>query len=89
MKHLIPSDIYKDYSYLVGKEIKMMLKESFDSNLYGNVWLPAKVVAEYPKFIMVEILPHINPNNSFGMSKPYQMGINKTRLFFHEVEIKY
>ena len=59
-----------------------------DDSLFTKFWMPAKVIADYEKFFIVEILPHLNPYRNFGKSKPYRMGINKTRLYFGEVKIK-
>jgi len=88
MEMKIKSLEYKHYG-LTGKEIDIKFNNSFDNFLYHDLWLPAKVVAEYPKFLIVEILPHINLNQSMGISKPYQVGVNKMRIHFGEVEIRY
>lgn len=79
---------HKDYHYQGGELIKVKLNDSFDNYLYHDVWLPAEVVAEYPKFIIVEILPHVNPNQHLGESHPYKIGINKLSIHFGDVNIK-
>ena len=81
------SAVYPYYG-LAGKYIKVKLKQSWDTATYNNVWLPCYVVSEYPKFIRVEVQPHINPNDSFGESKPYMMSISKAAITFNEVNIK-
>lgn len=85
MEMKISSPSFKCYN-ITGKEIDIKLNE-YDP-LYNNVWLPAKVVDEYPKFLIVEILPHLNVNEHVGISKPYRLGINKMSINFKEVEIR-
>ena len=78
------NQIYKNYN-LVSKRINIKFKDCFDNVLYKGFWVPAIVLAEYPKFFIVEILEHINPNENFGFSHPYKLGINKSKLVFGEV----
>lgn len=58
------------------------------SELIKNVWLPAKILAEYEYFFLVEILPHRNPILSYGFSKPYRMTLNKFALTINEVKVR-
>lgn len=78
---------YKTYN-LTGKAIRIKLNNAWDHFLYHDVWLPAHVVAEYKKFLIVEIDPHVNPNQSLGVSHPYQIGVNKMDIHFGDVEIR-
>lgn len=69
---------FKHYG-LKGKRIKVKLIDSWNT-IYDNVWLPCKVIEEYPKFLRVEVLPHRNPHESFDVSKPYIMCLNKANI---------
>lgn len=57
-------------------------------DLIKNTWLPIKVLAEYEYFFLAEVLPHINPKQSWGISKPYRVTIDKFALSIHEVKIR-
>lgn len=49
----------------------------------------AKVLAEYRTYILVEILPHLNPNSPFGeISKPYRQTIHKQALDSGYIQVK-
>ena len=71
-----------------GKEIKIRFRDYIDP-IFNNWWIPAKVIAEYPYFLLVEILPHTNPIESLGESKPYRIALNKVSLIIGDnVEMK-
>jgi hypothetical protein len=80
--------IYKNYG-LTDKFLDVKLNDSFDRFLYKNVWLPCYCVAEYEKFLIVEVLPHINPNASQGESHLYKLTVNKPDIYFGDIEIRY
>lgn len=80
--------IFKRYN-LTGKTVKIRWNDSPDASVWSDVWLPVKIIAEYPKFLIGEVQPHVNPNNSFGISKPYRIGLNKTAIAFGEINLVY
>ncbi len=77
---------YKNYGY-EGKE--MLLKWSDPPHaVWENVWLPIKIIKEYPRWLLVEVQPHVNGNLSLRMSSPYRMGVNKMSLILGDYKIK-
>ena len=80
--------VYKDYD-LTGKFIDVKLNDAFDKKLYAGIWLPCYCVKEYEKFLIIEVLPHVNKNFSQGESYLYMMTINKPDIYFRNVEIRY
>ena len=80
--------LYRHYN-ITGEEMKVKFNSSFDNVLYKDIWLPVKIIAEYPKFLLVEVLSHFNPNGGYDFSIPYRRCINKMAIEFGEVEIKY
>ena len=68
--------------------VHIKLGAGYDPYLYRDLWIPAKTIAEYEKFILFEILPHENPNG-YGMSRPYRLSIHKAKIVFGEVRIRY
>lgn len=77
---------FKTYN-ITGRNVKVKLNNSCDASTWGSVWLPAKIIAEYPKFLIAEILEHRNPRGQ-GMSWPYRITLNKVDLYFKDVELK-
>ena len=50
---------------------------------------PALVLAEYPNYILVRILPHLNPNSVFGqLSHEYTQTIHKSLLDSGRITMK-
>lgn len=50
--------------------------------------VPVKVIGEYQKFIVCEVLPHIaNTTQIFGESKPYRITISKFDLMKGAVKL--
>lgn len=89
IERMIAKSLRYPHYGIKGKYIDVKLNNSCNSDIYRDVWLPAYVVAEYPKFFIVEILPHHNPTGySYGESKPYRIGINKMSIIFKETEIR-
>lgn len=78
---------YKWYGYEPGKEMLFKWNDP-PCSIWKDCWLPAVVVAEYPKFIVIEVQPHKNVNQSLGMSKPYRVGVNKMNLLFKGMELR-
>ena len=76
---------FKDYELASGDNIR--IKFVRNSGILNKIWLPAKVIEEYERFVMVEILPHNNPNG-YDKSKPYKLTINKMNIEFRDVLIK-
>ena len=80
--------------YLKEKDIKpgMLIRAKFtvnpDKAIYDGYYLPLIVIAEYDRFFQCEVLPHRNPNMSYGMSAPYPMTINKFALKTGSVSVK-
>ena len=72
---------------LTGRDIYAKLNSSFDAFLYRDFWLPVHVIEERPKWLFVEVLPHKNPNESFGISKPYKMTLDKNDIHNGLIEI--
>lgn len=58
------------------------------SELIRDVWLPVKILAEYEYFFLAEVMPHTNPKQSWGISKPYRVTIDKFALGIHEVKVR-
>lgn len=73
-KFLTNNDFY------IGKTIRALFKTNPDESVFGNVYLPCLVVREHPTWWDCVVLPHRNPHNSYGMSKPYPMSISKFAL---------
>lgn len=76
---------FKDYELASGDNIR--IKFARNSGILNNIWLPAKVIKEYERFVMVEILPHNNPHG-YDKSKPYRLTINKMNIELRDVLIK-
>lgn len=88
MTHKTCADFYKKY-YLTGRHVKIKWKDSPDSSVWGNQWMPAIVLAEYPKWLLVEIQPHYNTSGfAQGKSHPYRIGVSKAALAFGEFEMR-
>lgn len=81
--HMTVDRMYKDFN-IVGKEVEIKLFDAPDS-MWNDYYMPAIVTDEHRKFITVEIQPHKNPYSNYGMSKPYPMCINKSRIWLGSV----
>ena len=64
----------------VGMRCLANFKVSFDYELMYNSFVPVEIIAEYPNWWLVEVLPHRNPVRSWGVTKPYKMTIDKFNL---------
>ena len=70
----------------VGKRYKLKHKDgtqkgsSPDWYPFGGGAVPVFVLAEYPRFYLVSVLPHYNPVSCFGKSKIYNVTIDKFDL---------
>lgn len=75
----------------VGQQVEVLFTDPPPklSELIRNVWLPIKILAEYEYFFLAEVLPHINPKQSWGISKPYRVTLDKFALSIREVKIRY
>ena len=75
---------------LVGQELEVVFNDppSKLADLIKGVWLPVKIVAEYPRFFVAEVLPHYNPNGNWGMSKPYKVTLDKFGIGVGEVKVR-
>lgn len=73
---------------LKGKDVSVMFKDAPDL-LFENFFMPAKVLEEYDKYILLEIQPHYNPYMSQGISRPYRVGVNKTCIWLGDTVIKH
>ena len=68
---------------VVGEQIEVKLMEKGNSTDVYPGWfghyIPIEIIADYPKFYLCRVLPHINPMNKGykTYSKPYQITINK------------
>ena len=78
---------YKWYGYEPGKEMLLKWIDPPDP-IWRDMWMPVKVLKEYPKYILVEVQPHMNVNQAFGMSKPYRIGVNKMSLLLGDYQLK-
>ena len=74
--------------FQIGEKVYIKQKEPIDP-LWHDVWLPVRIIRNYRKFYTAEVLPHINPNFSQGMSKPYIISIPKFSLINGEVLYRY
>ena len=72
----------------VGTMLRAKFKNNPDNYIFGNVFLPLKITAEYPNWFLCEVQPHVNPVNSWGISKPYPMTIHKFSLRSGDVVIR-
>ena len=87
-KYDVPATVFKFVDYnITGENVYIKFGKDYDQYLYKKIWVPAKVVAEYPYFITFEILPHEN-QMGYGISKPYRLSIHKTKIAFGEVQIR-
>lgn len=77
-------NIMKDY--YEGFEYKMLWNDSPDTSVWRDVWVPVVILKKYPKWMLVEVQPHKNPNG-MGISKPYRIGINQMALKFGEIRL--
>ena len=79
---------YKWYGY-DNKDMLLKITDPVHC-IWKNIWLPVKVIKEYPRWILVEVKPHINANieNSWGTAKPYRLGINKMSLLLGDYKLK-
>ena len=60
----------------VGMTCKANFKTNPDYHVFGDVFIPVKIIAEYPKWWLTEVIPHKNPHGQ-GISSPYKMTLNK------------
>lgn len=67
---------------LTGKTILVKWRNAPDS-IWDNVWLPVKIVREYPRFLCGIVQPHKNPKGQ-SVSKPYPLTMNKIAIMFRE-----
>lgn len=72
----------------VGGRYLANFRGSFCTELLERVFIPIKILAEYPRFFVVEVTPHRNPIRSWGMSTPYRMTIDKFNLKMGEIIVK-
>lgn len=68
-------------------KIEIMFKTNGVSEI-NKTWIPAKVLREFERYYLVEILPHINPYHHFGISKPYKICLDKLAIMFNEIEVR-
>ena len=75
---------------LVGQELEVQFIDPPSKlvDLFKGVWLPIKVVAEYPRFFVAEVLPHYNPKGNWGMSRPYKVTLDKFGIRVGEVKVR-
>ena len=86
-RNMSTGKMFKNFG-ITGKEIEIMFRDMPDP-LFNHFFMPAKVLEEYNKYLVVEIQPHYNPYNYQGISKPYRWGVNKTCLWSGDTIIKY
>ena len=74
----------------VGQELEVQLTDPPPklSELIRGVWLPVKIIGEYQWFFIAEVLPHINPILSWGMSRPYRLSLGKFDIMRGGVKIR-
>ena len=87
MKAII-SNVLKEKDIKSGMKIRAMFWENPDNSTWGNVYLPLKVLQEYKRFFVCEVLSHRNPHLSFGPSRSYPMTINKIAMKMGEVVVR-
>ena len=80
-KMLREEDLY------TGREVEAKFAVNPDPYLY-NCYIPVKIGKEYPKWWDSTVLPHINPNESQGISKPYPMSIKKWDIKCGDVKLR-
>ena len=78
--------IYMKYN-ITGNKAKVKINDNSSINIYGKNWVPVWIIAEYPKFLIAEVLPHEN-THGYGISWPYRITLNKSDLYFKEIELK-
>ena len=59
-----------------GDEVYICFNNITD-RLWTDIFVPVRIDKAYERFFVGTVLPHINPKESFGMSKPYPMSIDK------------
>jgi len=72
----------------VGKEIRAKFATNPDAYIFGGVYLPLRIIAEYPEWWLTEVLPHRNEKSCYGLSKPYRMTIRKWDVECGDVTVK-
>lgn len=74
----------KDQTSYTDKVTGRVVSHYWDFEVYpwsDAVPCPALVLAEYPNYILVRILPHVNPNSVYGeLSQEYTQTIHKSYL---------
>lgn len=73
-------------NYYENFEYRMMWNDSPDTSVWKDVWIPVVILKKYPKWMLVEVQPHKNPNGQ-GISRPYRIGVNRMALKFGEVRL--
>lgn len=79
--------MFKNFG-ITWKEVSVCFKDGAPDKIFTNFFMPAKVVAEYKKYLILEIQPHYNPYVSQGISRPYRICANKTRIWLGDVVVK-
>ena len=69
--------MFKTYG-LTGQTVKIKLVDKSLKEAYpwNDTEVPVKITAEYPKFLVGTVLPHMN-HKGFGNSRPYTVTIPK------------
>lgn len=82
---------YDDYG-LTGQKVIVTAKSGCDyqgTRCWADVGdVPMKVIKEYPRYILMEVQPHMNPEG-FAMSGKYRTCINKADLYTGAIRINH
>ena len=77
--HMKTKRMFKEFG-IEGQEIQVMFHDAPNA-IFNGFYIQARVIKEYKKYILIEILPHHNPNRPWGISESYRMCINKTDIW--------
>ena len=66
----------KSQDLFVGLNCRALFKSNPDAYAFDGIYLPVKIIAEYPKWWLVEVQPHKNPRGQ-STSSPYRMTMRK------------
>lgn len=76
---------YRHYG-LKGKVV-LVKWNSCPDMVWKGIWLPVKIIEEYPKFLYGIVLKHNNPDG-YGESKEYPITISKIGILKNEFQIR-
>lgn len=79
----------RDVDLHCGSVARVCFKDGYiDRILYSNVYIPVEIIREYPKFFTCMVLPHDNPLQRMGTSKPYIISLSRAGIRVGDIIVR-